>query len=400
MMAVLFIFMVQRHSRDLLIIRIILLYLVMVPSLSLCSRLTFPKQLEQRVTQYLTKVHRDMQSYKCDVYSLPHGMLRNDDNNNKDDVIGKVVDDQMEEAVTNIPKSEQFFKISHASALCIVPPDSDIVVWDKLTRVRTDLKDPGLFRWPPHINLLYPFYEIPIVNQKHQPTQETNITTDIENSEKKVWHLMSRIRKATSHINPFHVSLHTFGCFGGKNRGVLWLYPSTASSLGEEEPIKQLHYALQEEFHTLLSKTNKLLPFSPHMTLSHFESLTAAENAKKDQEALWISGLKTGDDCNHFSVSKNNNHSFYVQEIYMLQRQGKDGQFHIVATVPLGKNSITSPLNTSKEEKQPLLQDESNDFTRHLPPKPFQMMPTKEEDWVKAERIKLKERRNRKPRKR
>lgn len=407
MMAFLFLFTVQRHSRDLLIIHFTLFYLVMVPSLSLCSKLTFPKQLERPAALYLSKVYKDMQSYKRYVNSLPHSMSRNDGNddalessNNLDGVIDKGVEDQMEEAVTNIHKSEQFLKISHTSALCIVPPDTDIVLWEQLTRIRNDLKDPGVFRWPPHINLLYPFYEIPIVNQKHLPAQETNITTDTENSEKNVLHLMSRIRKATSHINPFHVSLHAFGCFGGKNRGVLWLYPSTATSLGEEEPIKQLYYVLQEEFPTLLSKTNKLLPFSPHMTLSHFENLLAAENAKKDQEERWISGLQTGDDSTHILVSKNNSHSFYVKEIYMLHRQGDDGQFHIVATIPLGKNGITSSLSTSKEEKQPLLQDEINDFTRHIPPKPFQMMPIKEENWVRAERIKLKERRRRKPRKR
>jgi 2'-5' RNA ligase len=371
----------------------------MVISLSLSSRVTIPKQLERRVTQYLSTPRNDMST-------LIHSMSLNDDNYNYfesypnlDGIRDKVVlDHQMEETATNFPKSEHSLKISHTSALCIVPPDTDVMVWDNLTRARTDLKDPGLFRWPPHINLLYPFYEIPTTNQQHQPTQETIITTASENSEKSALLLLSQIRKATSQINPFHVSLHTFGCFGGKNRGVLWLYPSSAPVVGEVEPIKQLHDFLQEAFPTLLSKTSKFMPFYPHMTLSHFENLIFAENAKKDQEERWLSCLQKGNK-NHVPVSNFNSPSFYVQEIYVLQRQGDDGQFHKVATIPLGKNSITSSLTTNTEEKTAKEQDINNDFIRHVPPKPFLLMPTKEEDWVRAERIKLKERRNRKRRK-
>lgn len=42
----------------------------------------------------------------------------------------------------------------HTSTVALVPPES---VWEPIQQARTDLKDKGLYRWPPHINLLYPF---------------------------------------------------------------------------------------------------------------------------------------------------------------------------------------------------------------------------------------------------
>jgi hypothetical protein len=40
------------------------------------------------------------------------------------------------------------------SALAIVPPDD---MWPALQRARTEQRDAGLLRWPPHANVLYPF---------------------------------------------------------------------------------------------------------------------------------------------------------------------------------------------------------------------------------------------------
>jgi len=277
-------------------------------------------------------------------------------------------------------------KISYMSTLCIVSPESNVMLWGKVTKARTDSKDPGLFRWPPHINLLYPFYEIiPSIGQQHQSSKETNKTIH-EYSENKASAILSKIRKATARINPFYVSIRSFGCFGGKNRGVLWLYPSTASSSGEE-PIKQLHYCLHQEFSNLSSNNRKSIPFHPHMTISHFENLSAAENAKKDLEEEWIDdGITNNPMDNEFTT-------FYVKEFYMLQRQGDYGQFHIVATIPLGNNTITSSMKTNDEDEKAMLHDISSDgFILHTPPKPFFLMPTVEEDWVRAERMKLKDR--------
>ena len=43
--------------------------------------------------------------------------------------------------------------LSHSSAVCLIPPRS---CWDQLQEDRC-FKDKAFVRWPPHINLLYPF---------------------------------------------------------------------------------------------------------------------------------------------------------------------------------------------------------------------------------------------------
>jgi 2'-5' RNA ligase superfamily len=48
----------------------------------------------------------------------------------------------------------------HHLTVCMVPPESSDWAWEMITRCRTELRDPGLFRWPPHVNLLYPFLDI------------------------------------------------------------------------------------------------------------------------------------------------------------------------------------------------------------------------------------------------
>jgi hypothetical protein len=44
---------------------------------------------------------------------------------------------------------------SHKSTVCIIPP---IAVQQAVQRIRC-FKDKSFVRWPPHINLLYPFIE-------------------------------------------------------------------------------------------------------------------------------------------------------------------------------------------------------------------------------------------------
>jgi hypothetical protein len=41
------------------------------------------------------------------------------------------------------------------SAICLVPPRR---VWQQIQEIRC-FKDKSFVRWPPHVNLLYPFYE-------------------------------------------------------------------------------------------------------------------------------------------------------------------------------------------------------------------------------------------------
>jgi poly(A) polymerase len=45
---------------------------------------------------------------------------------------------------------------THSSTVALVPPEDS---WAPIQRARYELQDKGLYRWPPHCNLLYPFVE-------------------------------------------------------------------------------------------------------------------------------------------------------------------------------------------------------------------------------------------------
>jgi len=229
----------------------------------------------------------------------------------------------------------------HTITICMVPPATATKVWTDVTRARTELKDPGLYRWPPHANMLYPFIEI-----KH----------DLEE-------IAQKLRNATSKCPPFQVSVDMLGTFGGKNRGVLWLYPKSyrdndIDGIQDEEPLIELQAMLEEQFPTCTDQ-RKSGRFTPHMTLSHFASLEDAQNAQAQVESWWPSNVK-----------------FHIREIYLLQRKGDDGQFLRVATITLGDVADSSGISI------------------HEAPEAFPDMPTVEEDWVREERMKLKERRS------
>lgn len=242
--------------------------------------------------------------------------------------------------------------------ICIVPPPSANDVWTHVTQARTQLKDPGLFRWPPHVNLLYPFIQC-----NSNPNEESTAVDP---------NILRRLERAVKRVEPFTVTLNRFGTFGGTKRGVLWLYPSSTSStyIGlddshniavEEPPVHALYHSLIHEFPECAAG---IRDFNPHMTLSHFESVDDAKVAKGHIEKWWPT-----EPCLQFDVT----------EIYLLQRHGDDGQFKRIVSLGLGRNA-TIQVDT--------------------PPVPFPDMPLVEEDWVRAERMKLKARRNGGPRKR
>ena len=262
---------------------------------------------------------------------------------------GAASDNEMNEAtnmgVSSLNKTDVINKPpqkQHTLTVCMVPPSSATNAWSEITKARTELKDPGLFRWPPHANLLYPFIEI---------------KDNLEN-------ITQRLRNATTNCEPFQVALDSLGTFGGKNRGVLWLYPrsyrenDTILDKSYEEPLIQLQTMLEQEFPTC-TEQRKSGQFTPHMTLSHFASLEDAQTAQAQTESWWPSNV-----------------TFNVNRIYLLQRKGDDGQFLRVATINLGDAGISTGIDI------------------HSPPEAFPGMPTTEEDWVREERMKMKKRRN------
>ena len=125
-------------------------------------------------------------------------------------------------------------------------------------------------------------------------------------------------------------------------------------------PLTRLHNALERVFPECKDQT-KGGSFTAHMTLSHFENLDDALAAKRIIQCDYEESLKK-------SLLK-----FDLDRIYVLRRSGDNGQFLRIADVGLGANSRVE---------------------RWDPPTPFPAMPSREEEWVLEERMKLKARRN------
>lgn len=237
-------------------------------------------------------------------------------------------------------------KVHHVT-VCMVPTPQSQFVWKTVGEMRRRLKDPGYYRWPPHANLLYPFLEV----------QNSDQLPDI----------LHRLRSATSRVQPFRIRLNRLGTFGGKRRGVLWLFPdSTLQSKKPSDdeqyagpPLLRLHRNLQEAFPMCQDQT-KGGTFTPHMTLSHFESLDDALRAQEEIERNFSEHLPQLE--------------FLLDRIYLLRRQGDGGQFLRIADIGLGSVGIVEDWSHA--------------------PCAFPDMPAQEDDWVYEERMKLKKRRN------
>jgi len=238
---------------------------------------------------------------------------------------------------------------SHSMTICLVPPPSATTAWEQLSAARKKCKDPGFYRWPPHANLVYPFLEF-----KYNADMEGSKDGQRPNFLNEI---AIHLSKAAADCDPFDVTVDSFGTFGGKSRGVLWAYPKSEYSQAcnddddRDEPLIKLNSLLEQQFPMCKDQRKT---FHPHMTVSHYANNEDAAAAQKELESKWEPL------------------SFHVPEIYLLERQGDDGQFKIAATIPLGVGS---------------------EVKMHDPPVSFPAMPEAEEEWVYVERMAMKNRR-------
>lgn len=268
------------------------------------------------------------------------------------------IDDSIQQTKLEESSSSNYFDLpsrkSHCMTICLVPPPSATEAWEQFTTVRRECKDPGFYRWPPHANILYPFIE-PVYNS------EDGAESSIEDQRISFRNeLATQLSKAVEKIQPFDVTIDSFGTFGNNQRGVLWVYPKshdkqTPHDNEDEQPLIRLHRLLEQQF-PMCYDTRKTGAFNPHMTISHYANNDDALIAKENVESGWRSV------------------SFHVPEIYMLERRGDDGQFKVSATIPLGV------VNSKVVEF-------------YDPPISFPAMPEVEEKWVHDERMDMKSRR-------
>ena len=199
----------------------------------------------------------------------------------------------------------------HTTSLALIPDPSK---WGAIQDLREKYRDAGLFRWPPHINFIYPF----VLPQHHCDMVER--LTEVEGS----------------FCEPFEVSFSSdnIGVFGGPANGVLWLRPESGGRIEKlhAEIVKgegvigrvgvggtqlipplpsQRRYPPQTQALDLPNQTQR--PFVPHLTISHFPSRDDAEEARSEIIAAGDSAFPRV--------------TFTCDRLAMLQRNGASGQF-------------------------------------------------------------------------
>jgi 2'-5' RNA ligase len=225
---------------------------------------------------------------------------------------------------------------------------------------------------------------------------------------------MERLCKACDKCPPFYLRLEQFGTFGGSHRGVLWVYPessttsmtmtddssgseivssgiATATAAARTEPLMELQRLLQEQFPDCndQSKAGGENVYRPHMTLSHFVNLQAAKTAQEQVESWWPSSNSNNSNATIDPTmstpttpteTTREGVTFWVPEIYLLYRDGPNGQFYRVADLGLG---VGDAAGNTKQQRT----------TIHDPPIPFVHMPVEEPAWVRQERLAMQDRR-------
>mmetsp|Transcript_14978 Transcript_14978/g.45841 ORF Transcript_14978/g.45841 Transcript_14978/m.45841 type:complete len:265 (-) Transcript_14978:260-1054(-) len=188
-------------------------------------------------------------------------------------------------------------RLLHSSALAIVPPEGS--AWEPIQEVRHCLRDAGLCRWPPHINLVYPFVE-PLYYRQ----------------------FAERARPVLEGVPPFHVSLDEFGTFGTEKRGVVWLRPRVVPTAdGTSDVLQDLHARLCEAVPNMHRWKR---PFVPHLTVTHTRSHEEAALIAADLQRDWAPV------------------TFPVETLCVLSRQSAVHAFELSWQLPLG-DAATEP---------------------------------------------------------
>jgi 2'-5' RNA ligase len=138
--------------------------------------------------------------------------------------------------------------ISHRSALVVLPTYNH---WSLIDSFREQY-DPSFHRWPPHINVLWPFFDL-----SDSQDDEENILLPLRL-------LLCQYQSFTAEINDIDTFVENNICFMKTNQ------QST-------EHLKQMYQQIKQLFPQC--STNNRNIYNPHMTIAQFD------NAEKGNEA-------------------------------------------------------------------------------------------------------------------
>ena len=217
--------------------------------------------------------------------------------------------------------------LRHTSAVVICPPTS---TWEPIQRIRA-VNDKSYTRWMPHINLLYPFL------------------LDDGEDEGNFDRAAAKAREALRDIEPFTVSLRTFGHFAHAKSCTVWLHPSGHGEEADDDddngspeasggfrnsadslpPVSDSVMATQAALERAFPFANDLSTisaagFTPHLSVGQYDDKETASEAESAMNATWAPM------------------TFEVDAVYIISRAGPDAPFEFKARVPLGASAGAS----------------------------------------------------------
>ena len=258
--------------------------------------------------------------------------------------------------------------LRHTSTVALVPPEE---AWPPLQATRAALRDGGLYRWPPHVNLLYPFLpprhfeEAVRALAPALAAAATTLRKDVENAAPSESVAVAPSTSGSSLLppsslslassaSPFSITLDELAVFGGRSRGVLYCCPSDPQDVATLQTIQAALQSALPFCHHQQRKTNggdsnsssvsnrggnerrgensgssnanadanaSHGVFTPHLTLAHFTSRREAEEAR--------SALLESESWQPVTFD-------VAEAVCLMHRDGGGGQFAKAAELPLG----------------------------------------------------------------
>ncbi|CAM4806452.1 unnamed protein product [Rotaria magnacalcarata] len=264
------------------------------PSNNICARITSISQKDRRLDRYL--VHTlDTVSYSIEHLSMigtqpiPIDTLNNENSQRIH---------QSDHYALQLVMNFRTRSISHRSALVILPT---LNTWPLIDPCRQQY-DPSFDRWPPHINLLWPFFDL----------------ADCEEDQENI---LLPLRLLLCQYESFSAEIDEIDSFVENKTIYMKLNQHS------ENQVKQLQAQLVKLF-PQCSKNNRHT-YNPHMTIGQFEN---EENFKDAKSSLIL----------------NESFQFPVHHVYILQRpHDNDAEpFHIAYQLPLG--SVLPPIDSKQ----------------------------------------------------
>jgi 2'-5' RNA ligase superfamily len=220
-----------------------------------------------------------------------------------------------------------------ASAASVLTPKSTVALippphlWPEIQAIRA-VHDRGYYRWPPHVNMLYPFLE--------------DKGSNFDDAE-----VLLKTMISSSSLKPFWVTLSHLGHFihNGKS-ATIWLHPTPAASAdgGHSNPVVDLQSFLVSAFPQCDELTKRSsMGFRPHLSLGQWGA-TGIDGAKAKLQAQWDgTGCARAAAAAGAGVPAAASKLWLVDRICIMSRAGFEAPFTIRKEIPLVPGADLSP---------------------------------------------------------